>query len=194
MKHRTTIYTLVTFSSIIVVFLCLTAFNVLPLESDWSSSIQAFAVAGALIVSTAALIYAKREYNHNKKSEKTALLCQYLQRYSDSPLLKKAEEYILESSKVDNNGKIVAFDNNKQANNPLSVREKERFMHFFEELQLLIDNKMLEKETVIKMMGYYIGVFHKIEEFHKDVTDYDDERYWGYYLKFVRSIPDNFFS
>ena len=170
--------------------------NLLPFDTKWSNSIQAFAVAVAMIISIIALFYAKLEYDYYKKSEKTALLCQYLQRYSDSPLLRKAENYILALSKEDKDGKIIGFDKNKkiETEHKLTVREKERYMHFFEELQLLIDNKMLDKETVIKMMGYYIAIFHSIEEFHEDVKDYNDERYWKNYLKFVRSIPKDFYS
>ena len=74
------------------------------------------------------------------------------------------------------------------------MSEKEIFMHFFEEIQLLIDKGMVDKDVIIDLIGYYAGVFHRIEEFHADITDYDNEDYWKYYLKFVKSIPDKFYK
>ena len=68
------------------------------------------------------------------------------------------------------------------------------FMHFFEEIQLLIDENMIDKDVLIALIGYYVGLFHRIEDFHSDITDYNDERYWKYYLKFVRSIPEDFYE
>ena len=67
------------------------------------------------------------------------------------------------------------------------------FMHYFEEIQLLIDDNMVDKNMIIDLIGYYIGIFHRISEYHEDISDYDDERYWKYYLKFVKSIPEEFY-
>ena len=36
--------------------------------------------------------------------------------------------------------------------------------------------------------------FHRIKEFHQNITDYEDERYWKYYLKFVKSIPNKLYE
>ena len=57
-----------------------------------------------------------------------------------------------------------------------------------------IFQNMIDKDVVIDLIGYYIGIFHRIKEYHSDITDYNEERYWKYYLKFVRSIPDNFYG
>lgn len=165
-----------------------------PFDTRWSNSIEALAVSIALFISGGALFYAKREYEHNKKSERTALLCQYLQRYSNDPCIKKMEEYIMETALLDENEVIIGFDKSKVPSIQPSLWEKEMFMHFFEEIQLLIDDNMINKDVVIDLIGYYIGIFHRIEDYHADITDYNEERYWKYYLKFVRSIPDNFYD
>lgn len=46
----------------------------------------------------------------------------------------------------------------------------------------------------LELLGYYAGIFHKYEGFHQDISDYENEKYWRLYLKFVRSIPDSFHS
>lgn len=177
-----------------IVLICFIGGVHFPISPEWSNFIQAIAVTLALLVSGIALYYAKKEYDHHKKSEKTALLCQYLQRYANDPYVKKIEDYILDTVLLDDNENIIGFDKRKTSNNIPTLWEKEMFMHFFEEIQLLIDDKMIEKDVIVDLIGYYIGIFHRVKEYHQDITDYDDERYWKYYLRFVRSIPDDFYS
>lgn len=177
-----------------IVFLCVYNIIHIPFTVEWSNSLQAVAVIGALVVSGIALIYAKLEYDHHKKSEKTALLCQYLQRYANDPIIIKITNYILETALLDEEENIIGFDKSKKSKNIPSIREKEMFMHFFEEIQLLIDAKMIEQNVIVDLIGYYIGIFHRIKEYHQDITDYENEKYWKYYLKFVRSIPDDFYA
>ena len=184
---------IIPFALLCVALLLFIAWTV-PFDTKWSNSIEALAVSTALIISGGALFYAKREYEHNKKSERTALLCQYLQRYASDPNIKKMEDYILETASLDKDDRIVGYDNSKFPSYTPTVWEKEMFMHFFEEIQLLIDENMIDKDVVIDLIGYYIGIFHRIKEYHSDITDYNEERYWKYYLKFVRSIPDNFYG
>lgn len=104
------------------------------------------------------------------------------------------EDYILETALLDEKDTIIGFDKSKASSNKPSIWEKEMFMHFFEEIQLLINDNMIDKDMVIKLIGYYVGVFHRIEDYHSDITDYNEEKYWEYYLQFVRSIPDNFYD
>ena len=122
-----------------------------PFDTRWSNSIEALAVSIALFISGGALFYAKREYEHNKKSERTALLCQYLQRYSNDPCIKKMEEYIMETALLDENEVIIGFDKSKVPSIQPSLWEKEMFMHFFEEIQLLIDDNMINKDVVTEI-------------------------------------------
>ena len=178
----------------IVVLIISFSFYFIPFDEEWSYSLQTIAVILALFVSSVALWYARKEYNQHKKSEKTALLCQYLQRYSNDLNIKKVEEYILNTALLDGDKNIVGYDNNKKTDYIPTIREKEMFMHFFEEIQLLIDDDKIDREVVIDLIGYYVGIFHRIKEFHQNITDYEDERYWKYYLKFVKSIPNKLYE
>lgn len=164
-----------------------------PFEVKWSNTIEAIAVTGALLVSGFALFYAKKEYDDHKKSEKVALLCQYLHRFANDSNIKKVEEYILESALLDDKENIIGFDKSKTPTYIPTILEKEMFMHFYEELELLLERDMIDEE-VVNLMGFYGGVFHRIKEFHEDITDYNVEDYWKYYLKFVKRIPDSFYK
>lgn len=184
-----------TFLFIIVVMVFLFAFClVAPLTNEWSGSLQAFAVVGALLISLFALIYAKKEYEYHKKCERTTLLCTYLDRYANTETIRKVICYILDTAVLDEKGNIVGMDPDKPSDSVPMLREKELFMHFFEEIQLQINNGMIDKNDAFDLMGYYCGIFHRVEGYHRDITDYDDERYWKYYLQFARSIPDSLFD
>ena len=165
-----------------------------PFKEEWSNTIEAIAVTGALLVSGFALFYAKKEYDHHKKSERIVLLCQYLHRYANDPNIKKVEDYILESALLDEQKDIVGFDKSKIPSSVPTIWEKEMFMHFFEEIELLIEGEMIDRDDVIDLIGFYGGVFHRVQEFHDDISDYKEEDYWKYYLKFVKSIPDSFYK
>ena len=178
----------------IIILLCVENIIPIPFTTEWSSSIQAIAVIGALVVSLLALVYAKKEYDHHKKSEQTSLLCQYLNRYVNSETIQKVTEYIIETALLDEKENIIGFDNSKKPQDAPSIREKELFMHFFEEIQLHIDNNMIDANVAKELLGYYAGIFHKYEGFHQGISDYENEKYWRLYLKFVRSIPDSFLS
>lgn len=180
-------------SPLCTIFIVLIVYYV-PFDTRWSSSIEALSVSLALLISGGALFYAKREYDQNRKREKTSILCQYLQRFANEPYIKKVEDYILEVALLDKNQNIIGFDKNKKISSPPSIWDKEMFMHFFEEIQLLIEDDMIDKNLAIDLIGYYVGIYHRIEEFHADITDYNEERYWKYYLKFVNSIPDSFYE
>ena len=166
----------------------------LPFNEEWSNTIEAIAVTGALLVSGFALWYAKKEYERHKVSEKTTILCQYLQRYDSDPIIRQMTDYILETAKLDENGDIIGFDNSKIPTKIPSVRDKEIFMHFFEQLEMHIENGMLERKEVNDQLCFYAGIFHRFEEFHADITDYDDERYWHYFHSFVNNIPKDFYD
>ncbi len=186
--------TFITIALLISLILILIFTNVIPFSDNWSNNLQALAVVGAFVLSIVALYYAKKEYDYHKMSKEKELLCKYLERYADAPYIKKVEEYICEVALMDEDENIIGFDKNKTPSYKPSIWEKEMFMHFFEELQIFINNKMLDKNEIIDLIGYYAGIFHKFSEYHSDITDYEDERYWKYYLQFVRSIPEDFLS
>ena len=156
--------------------------------------LEAYAVTGAFIVSSIALFYAILEFEHHKNNDRTVLLCQYLHRYATDENIKNVLDYINKTALFDEDYNIIGFNDEKfsKYHNPPTLREKEMFMHFFEEVQMLIDSKIIKGEDAIELMGYYCGVFHKIKEYHQDITDYDDEKIWKKYLTFAKKSSEFF--
>ena len=164
-----------------------------PCNTDESNRLQAAGVFFASIVSFIALVYAIMEYAQHKKAARTTLICQYMNRYSTDKNAQAVQQYILDAGLTDKKtGRIIGFNSDAKVKHVPTVRQMELFMHLIEELQLCIDEKMISKDTAIKLFGYYVCVFHRIPEFHKDITDYEEEEYWHYYLKFANSIPEDF--
>lgn len=143
---------------------------------------------GTLLVSVIALVYAILEYSRHKKSVRTNLLCQYHQRYVSDKNIESVIQYMLRTAKVDVNGEIIGFDETKASLSDPGIYEKEKFMRFYEELQLQIDDGNVDKDIARDMFSYYVVKFDKIEDFHKEITDYDNIKYWHHYKKFVQNI------
>jgi len=158
----------------------------------WTEITQAFAALGTFLVSCIAICYAYKEYKLHLDINRTAMLTKYLERFTKDENIKAVTAYIIAKSKTDEKGNITGFDNEKQVESP-SVNQKEMFMHFFEEIQLLVERKVVNADDTIELTGYYAGIFHRIKEFREDVTDYDNKQFWNYYLNFVNSIPDSFY-
>lgn len=186
-------YYLIAFLSIIIIALLQVKYHFFPWSEEVSNGLQALGVFAALVVSIIALVYAKKEYKNHKKSAETTLICQYMHRYSTDKSIQLVQQYILDAALIDHNtGQIIGFNKDAKDIYVPSIREKELFMHVFEELQLCIDAKMISQSAAIDLFGYYVSVFHQIEEYHSDITDYHNENYWKNYLKFANSIPKGF--
>jgi len=168
--------------------------GIVPFEEKWSNTIEAISVTIALIISIVALIYAVMEYNQYKNSEKTNLLCQYLHRYAKDPSIMKITDYILQTAELDENGNIIGFDKTKTPETVPSVRDKEGFMSFFEQMELHIENNMLDRDNVNDLMCFYAGIFDKYKEFRTDITDYNKDKYWEHFHAFVKGIPKDFYD
>lgn len=166
------------------------------LKNPNPQSLEAFSVMGAFIVSGIALLYAIQEFEHHKRNDRTTLLCQYLHRYATDENIKNVIDYINNTALLDADGNIIGVNYDTLSNYPTppTQREKEMFMHFYEEVQMLINSKMINGEDAIDLLGYYCGVFHKIKEYHQDITDYEDEKYWKKYLKFAKDSSDYFLN
>ena len=178
---------------VIVLFIGI-LFCFIPFDNEVSNSIQAIGVCGALLLSLIASVYAAMEFQHHKKATKTALICRFIQRYANDNNAKNIEQYILEAALIDQKtGKIIGYNKDAELSHIPTIREKERFMHIFEELQLYIDSKMIPLPTAIDIFGYYVSVFDQIEEFHSDITDYNNENFWKNYIKFTSKIPKGFY-
>lgn len=184
---------LILITAIVVIFILTFAFT-------YPQSLEAIAVTGASIVSILALWYARKEFEHHKKNDRTTLLCQYLHRYATDENIKKVIDYINDTALLDADGDIIGLDNKKlkelakksKSSSLPTQREKEMFMHFYEELQMLIDSNMLEDTVTIDLLGYYCGKFHNIKEYHQDITDYDNKNYWERYLRLANSSYEHF--
>ena len=163
-----------------------------PYDTVESNRLQAAGVVCASIVSCIALVYAIMEYSQHKNASETTLICQYMHRYATDVNVQKIKQYILEKGLKDENGYIVGFDEKAETSYEPTVLEKEQFMMVFEELQQCIDAKMIPLRKAIELFGYYVSVFHRIEKFHLGITDYDNEKFWRYYLKFANSIDKDF--
>ena len=166
--------------------------RIIPYDPSISSSLQATGVIGALIISIIALIIAYNEYRQHKTTAKTNLICQYMHRYATDENVLKIKKYILETAVFDAEGRIIGFNKHAKPSYTPKIFEKEAFMSIFEELQLCIDAKMISKEKAIEYFGYYASIFHRIEGFHSDITDYNNKHYWEDYLNFVNNIREDF--
>lgn len=149
--------------------------------NDWMSSIlDCLSIVVAIITATAtgitayiaykALIYAKKEYELQKRIKESETLSAYNQRYS-------TDQHI---SNV-----ICSFYKKTRDCSKLELNDKEMFLRFFEELQLTIERGGLSKEIVYDMFAYYaIKVADKGEEF---VKDYNTEN-WRRFRLFAESM------
>lgn len=133
------------------------------------------------------ILYAVKEYKLHKKTERTTLLCQYHQRYMSDSNIEAVIRYILRVGIVDDNGYLIGYDSSKNSDLDPGIYEKERFMRFFEELELQLEEGNLEESVVCKFFSYYALVFDRIVEFHQDITDYYDPC-WLYFHKFIRKF------
>ena len=181
------------FLAIVIVLIAIPTYF-FPYDTKVSSSLQAIGVCGALLISIVALIYAVMEYRQHKKVAETTLICQYIQRYANDRNTQVMEKYMLEAAQIDEKtGQIIGFNKDAKVSYTPSIYEKEMYMHIFEELQLCIDAKMIPLSVAHNLFGYYLSVFHQIEEFHSDITDYNNKNYFEYYLKFANSLPPKFY-
>jgi len=175
---------------VVVVFLAFIEVQCNGNMSFFEACLQAISDYGTVYVTSAALYYAMKEYGQHKAEQKTALLCDYLHRYVDDPNVAKVTKYILDYGKTNDKGEIVSLKKWKPSLNTPSIYEKEIFMRLFEEIQIHLDKELLDKETVYDELAYYALVFDDINEFHEDITDYDDEEIWENYHKFIKGMKE----
>lgn len=153
--------------------------------SNFLTSIISF---GTLLVALFSALYVKKEYDKHIEEERTKLLCEYNHRYSVDKHIECVIEWMLQIAIMDESGNIIGV--NRQIKNiPPNIHQKEMFMRFFEELQLQIEKRKLNKQDVKKLFSYYALVFDKIEEYHCDITDYNKIE-WETFRNFVKQMND----
>lgn len=149
--------------------------------NDWMSSLlDCLSIVVAIITAIAtgitayiaykALMYAKKEYELQKRIKESETLSAYNQRYS-------TDQHI---SKV-----LYSFQQTPYDFSKLKVNDKEMFLRFFEELQLTIENGGLPEEVIYDMFAYY--AIKADDEGRKFVDDYETEN-WTRFRRFAKRM------
>lgn len=97
---------------------------------------------------------AYREYKKIRKKEKCDILTRYNERYTNDPCIRKVIDSYL--------------DKNKQKP---TANEKELFLRFFEELEVMIREDYISEQYVHDFFSYYFLVL------------WDDDDFWNYDMR-----------
>lgn len=133
----------------------------MSISADMISSIAELSSA---IIAGVALIIAINEYRKHKEHKECDVLTRYHERYNNDAHIEKVLHYYLGSKNNEDKDKFVTPDEH----------DKEMFLRFFEEIELMIQKKYLHEEDVKKLFIFYFMVFWKFEDFLAD----SDKDYW----------------
>ena len=177
-------------TGIVVICALFSAFQIhLGCFEDCTNALSAISNVGILVTSVIAVIYAVVEHQNHKDEEKTKILCEYNYRYSTDKNISKVVRWILKVAKTDKDGVIIDIDLEMSSTRP-DIYDKEIFMRFFEELQTMIDEGLMNPKDASNMFGFYAKQFHKYSKLRTDITDYDTDL-WEKFRKFA-TMSDNF--
>ena len=125
---------------------------------DWSSIIQCVAESVSALVAFLALVvaiitawFAWREYKRMVRHKQCEVFAQYNERYENSEYIQKVVKYC--TFKTDNPKEVP------------TVHDKEMFLRFFEELDLMIQEDYISKEQVGNYFSYYFMLVWNDETF-----------------------------
>lgn len=128
---------------------------------DWSSRISCFAESTSALVASLALAvaictawFAWREYKRMVKHKQCEVFAQYNERYENSEYIQKVVRFCTVKTRL-------------KKDKP-TVHDKEMFLRFFEELDLMIQEKYLTLEHVGNYFAYYFLVIWNDESFFWD--------------------------
>lgn len=100
---------------------------------------------------------------------KTEVFIRYCSKYSMSSEVLSVVKYLEQ---------LVGLDHKKEVSIP-DGHDVEIFMRYFEEIEHLIETKILDEQIVYDMFSYYLFVFEEnIKEFN--ISDYDSESWIRY--------------
>lgn len=153
---------------------------------SYSALLTAITSFLALLVAGLGAWYAKKEYNKHLEEERTKLLCDYNYRYSTDKNVECVIKWMLKIAITDKNGFITGVDRSI-ANTRPGIYEQEMFLRFFEELYQQIKNEKLDRQKVSNLFSYYALVFDKFEDYHLDITDYNED-VWNDFRYFVKEM------
>lgn len=147
-----------------------------------------FSALGDMLSGVAAAIavfYAIVQYKSYLEDRKTKTLNEFNQRYVSDESIEKVIRWMVANAKYDENGRIVGKDPEKNEGEMPSIYDKEMFMRFFEELNILINKGLLNEKDTLKMFAYYALVFDEYPSFREDIRDYDNKKQWYDFHQFI---------
>lgn len=109
--------------------------------NDWATIAPCFsAITGfiTLVLTFASIFVAFREYRSYKRDKQSEVLFNYNERYENSPSIRL----------------VVRYCTDVCSENP-SVYDKEMFLRFFEELEMMIQAKYLKEKDVLDYFSFY---------------------------------------
>ena len=127
-------------------------------------SISDFAQVFIALAAIIGIFISIRQQRNTVKQLKTEVFIRYSSKYSMSPEVSAVIKYLEHLDGLKHKNTIVPPDNH----------DVEIFMHYFEEIEYLIDGGIMDEQMVYEMFSYYLFVFEKNrEEFN--ITDYDSD-------------------
>lgn len=125
---------------------------------DWSSIISCIAESTSALVASFALVvaiitawFAWREYKRMVRHKQCEVFAQYNERYENSEYIQKVVKYC-----------TIKTDNPKEVP---TEHDKEMFLRFFEELDLMIQEDYISKKQVGNYFSYYFMLVWNDETF-----------------------------
>ncbi len=126
-------------------------------------NLENIAQVAQVIIALAAIIgifFNVKQYKILMKQLKTEAFIRYCAKYSMSPEVSAVVKYLEHIDGLKHKNAIVPPDNH----------DIEIFMHYFEEIEHLIESKIMDEQMVYDMFSYYLFVFEK----NRDVFNIDD--------------------
>ena len=128
-------------------------------------NLENIAQVAQVIIALAAIIgifFNAKQYNIFMKQLKTDAFIRYSANYSMSKEVSTVVKYLEQMDGLKHKLEVVGPDSH----------DIEIFMHYFEEIELLIESKIMDEQMVYDMFSYYLFVFERnIKEF--DIEDYE---------------------
>ena len=124
------------------------------------------------------------EYQEHMKRQRIQYLLDMGRKYSEDKSITKVVNCLEKLSTEEEKSKTTTIKNTD-----LDIHDIEIFMRFIEELQMLIDAKVVNKPATLYLFGFYVKTFDKHHIRFEKLDDYN-ETYWGAFIKFAKSANE----
>lgn len=111
---------------------------------DYGYADASFPDWGVFTLTIIAIIFSAYEYYGHKKREKLSVFSEYSKRYAEDPNIKCVSVFLIEY--FENTGTKVAVP---------TIYQKEMFLRYFEELELLIEKGKMDEDDIADFFVYY---------------------------------------